>query len=510
MNNVLCALPAAPGEDSCIILPTFAEEGPLALAPSLAAVIPRLANLPALRDHDGCSGTLTMCYGNTSPDARILATGMGKRASCTPATLRKNFAAAIKRCGDLRIASPAYSVESMELLAEATGEKKEIVLEECAAAAHMAAYACTAYRSQEDMRDNPPPFSPTSLQVLYAGDSRPEWAERAAAIAEAGALGVKRARDLVNGPPNVVTPAAMAAEAERIAGKYNFACQVLGPDALTVCGMGALLCVAKGSREEPRVISLEYAPPGHEEEDPVIVVGKGITFDSGGISLKPADSLPKMKGDMAGAAAVLGLFTAIGAAPGVVSRRIVGLMPCVENMPGGNAARPGDIVIAMSGKTVEITNTDAEGRLILCDSLAYAQKTWKPAALVDIATLTGACVVALGREAAGLFCDDGKLREHILACGNSVGERFWHMPLWTDMKEHLKSDTADIANAGGREGGAILGAVFLKGFVADSIPWAHLDIAGTGFAAKSSALCPAGGTGFGVRTLYALARSISL
>lgn len=268
--------------------------------------------------------------------------------------------------------------------------------------------------------------------------------------------------------------------------------------------MGALLAVGQGSARPPRLVVLEHAPEGHEQDKPLILVGKGITFDSGGISLKPAANMQQMKCDMTGAADVLAAIAAL--AEEDAPRRVVGLLACAENMPDGKATRPGDVVRAAGGDTVEITNTDAEGRLVLCDALAYAQKQWTPAAMVDIATLTGACAVALGTELAGLFCDDTDLAERIRAAGGVGGENYWRLPLWQPYAEQLKSEVADICHTGPREGGAINAALFLKHFVREGVRWAHLDIAGVDWNAKKTPLCPAGASGFGARTLLELAR----
>ena len=267
---------------------------------------------------------------------------------------------------------------------------------------------------------------------------------------------------------------------------------------------GALLAVGQGSARPPRLVVLEHAPEGHEKDKPLILVGKGITFDSGGISLKPAANMQQMKCDMTGAADVLAAIATL--AEEDAPRRVIGLLACAENMPDGRATRPGDVVRSAGGDTVEITNTDAEGRLVLCDALAYAQKQWTPAAMVDIATLTGACAVALGTELAGLFCDDTDLAERIRAAGGVGGENYWRLPLWQPYAEQLKSEVADICHTGPREGGAINAALFLKHFVREGVRWAHLDIAGVDWNAKKSPLCPVGASGFGARTLLELAR----
>ena len=251
---------------------------------------------------------------------------------------------------------------------------------------------------------------------------------------------------------------------------------------------------------------IEYVPKGSEGREPVVFVGKGLCFDSGGISLKPAKGMEEMKGDMSGAAAVLGVFEALGQLGGscAPSRPVVGIMACAENMPDGHAARPGDIVVAKNGKSIEIVNTDAEGRLVLADALVWAQENYKAARLVDIATLTGACAVALGLEAAGLFSNDDALASSLYEAGNALGERSWRLPLWTGTSlKALKSPCADLVNAGQREGGAIHAAVFLQQFVEDGQSWAHIDMAAADNA--ENPINAKGATGFGVRTLLSAA-----
>jgi leucyl aminopeptidase len=296
----------------------------------------------------------------------------------------------------------------------------------------------------------------------------------------------------------------MADRAQAIAAVSDFACTVLTEEDLKSEGMGAHLAVGQGSAHPPRLVVLEYAPEGHADDAPIVLVGKGITFDSGGISLKPAAKMHQMKSDMTGAAAVLAAVAA--AAREALPRRVIGLLAMAENLPGGSAARPGDVVRGFNGDTIEITNTDAEGRLVLCDALAYAQKRWQPEAVVDIATLTGACAVALGNDLAGLFSTDDVLAERISASGKACGEYFWRLPLWAPYAEKLKSGIADICHTGPREGGAINAALFLKHFVADGVRWAHLDIAGTDWMEEKNPLCPAGATAFGARTLLELLR----
>lgn len=347
---------------------------------------------------------------------------------------------------------------------------------------------------------------PQWMSLFLAGDHVADDIRDAARLAEAEAAGVFLARDLANGPANLITPEAFAARAREVASSHGMKCRVLDRRDMEEEKMGALLAVAQGAKREPRFVVMEYTPAGTEGQNPLVLVGKGITFDSGGISLKPSAGMQEMKGDMSGAAAVLGVFEAMGqlAPHRRPSRPVIGLMPCTENMPDGNAMRPGDIIMPKGGKSVEVLNTDAEGRLILIDALTYAQEQWQPALVVDIATLTGACAVALGNGAAGLFCDDDALCERMVRQGELVGERQWRLPLWEDSsREALKSNVADLANVGPREGGAIHAAVFLKQFVKEGQAWAHIDMAAADNG--ESPILAKGATGFGVRSLLELA-----
>ncbi len=316
--------------------------------------------------------------------------------------------------------------------------------------------------------------------------------------------GIKLARDLTISPGNLATPRFIADTASEAAARLGFKIEIIDLESARSMGMGAFAAVAMGSREPAYVIVLEHAPPGVQNEPPIVLIGKGITFDTGGISLKQAKHLEAMKQDMAGAAAVLGAFEAIGRMG--LKKHVVGILPCTENMPDGQAYKPGDVVRSYSGQTVEIISTDAEGRLVLCDALAYAADRFRPALMVDIATLTGACIVALGRNVAAVLGNREDLVHSVERIGASVGERFWPLPLWDFYFEALKSDVADMKNVGDRSAGTIVAAIFLKQFVPEEIPWAHLDIAGTAWADADTGACPKGATGFGVRTLLEIAR----
>jgi leucyl aminopeptidase len=290
----------------------------------------------------------------------------------------------------------------------------------------------------------------------------------------ATADGVALARTLGNLPPNVCTPAYLAAEAGKLARQFKLGLEVLERKDMEKLGMGAFLAVTRGSHQPPKLIVLRYAG-GAKSRRPLVLVGKGITFDTGGISLKPSAEMDEMKFDMSGAGSVLGTIRALAGMKAPVN--VIGVIPTCENMPGGQATRPGDIVTTMSGQTVEILNTDAEGRLILCDAMTYAER-FNPDAMIDIATLTGACVIALGHVATGLFANDDRLAEEVRAAADDAFDRVWRMPLWEDYQEQLRSNFADFANIGGRPGGSITAACFLARF-ARKQRWAHLDVAGT-------------------------------
>src|SRR5664280_2712341 len=309
------------------------------------------------------------------------------------------------------------------------------------------------------------------------------------------------ARGLVNEPANRLTPLGMADAARKMAAEFGLECEVLDRDAMEKLGMGSLLGVAQGSAEPPVLIVLGYRPANAQGSVHLGLVGKGVTFDTGGISIKPADGMEKMKYDMAGGAAMLGAMRAIAQLKPAIA--VTAFIPCVENMPGSREQRPGDIVTAMSGKTIEVINTDAEGRLILADALTYARQQGCTH-MVDAATLTGAIVVALGHLNVGLFANDEGMRDRVLAAAKAEGERMWAMPLEDDYKDYLKSAFADLANVGGRFGGAVTAAIFLKEFAGDT-PWVHLDIAGTAWLDESKPFLAKGPSGVPVRTLVRLA-----
>ncbi len=313
-------------------------------------------------------------------------------------------------------------------------------------------------------------------------------------------------RDLANTPANLMTPTILAQRAREAAEKAGLDIELLDKEAIQRLGMGALLGVARGSAEPPVLIVIKYLPPEHAKA-PVALIGKGITFDSGGISLKPPENMDRMKTDMSGGAAVLAAVVA--AARMKLPRGVVAVIPATENMPGPGATKPGDVLVAMDKTTIEVISTDAEGRLVLADGISYA-KQFEPAAIVDIATLTGSAVIALGRRVAALYSSREDLLEEVKEASRISGEQVWPMPLFDHYFDQIKGDVADVRNATGREGGSITAAAFLKRFAGDKIPWAHLDIAGTARAEKDFGWTTKGATGWGVMTLIEFLRHYGL
>ena len=342
------------------------------------------------------------------------------------------------------------------------------------------------------------------LEKLSILAEDPAAARRVFAPLEKVAAGVHFTRDLVSEPANVIYPKSLVQRARQLQ-KLGVKVRALGVAEMTKLGMGALLGVGQGSSRESQLLVLEWDGTARGKAGrPVAFVGKGVTFDTGGISIKPAAGMEEMKWDMGGAGVVIGLFHALAGRKAKV--HAVGVCGLVENMPSGTAQRPGDIVISMSGQSVEVLNTDAEGRLVLADALWYVQEKYRPKAIVDLATLTGAIIVALGHEHAGLFSNDDELAERLTAAGKKVGEPLWRMPLGEAYDKIIDSDAADVKNVGNRSAGSITAAQFLQRFIKDDTPWAHLDIAGVTWSTKAKPTVPKGGTGFGVRLLNRLVK----
>lgn len=421
------------------------------------------------------------------PAKRIVIAGLGKREEFDLEKLRGVFSKAAQKIRDLGITQMATSLDF--------GKTEFFIGDAAQAAAEgilLGLYRFTPYKTLEEDKKG-------EITDLIIVENRPKLREqikKGVQTAQIVSRAVYCARDLVSTPSNDMTPSILADRAEAIAREVHLTFEVLNETAMEKLGMQALLGVARGSAEEARLIILEYKG-GKKNDRPVVLVGKGITFDSGGISIKPSDKMDEMKADMAGGAAVIGAIKA--AADLKLPLNVVAIVPSTENLPGGRAYKPGDVLKTMSGLTIEVKNTDAEGRLILADALTFAKK-YKPAAMIDIATLTGACVVALGEYLAGMMGTDEDLKKQISAASDATGEAVWELPLWHEYDELIKSDVADIKNAGTRAGSTITAALFLKRFVGDC-PWVHLDIAGPALLSKDKPYIPKGASGIGVRLL---------
>lgn len=429
------------------------------------------------------------------PARRVILVGLGENDKFKPDTIRCAAASAIQKARDLKARHVASEIHGIEAGMVAIEAAAEAVTE----ASLMAAYGYFEQKSKEA-----PEALPQILTLTVINEMDVPSVEAGIRSGQAIAKGVAITRDLVNLPPNFCTPAHMAEAAKQVASEVGLKVTILEQAQMEALKMGALLAVAQGSDTPPRFIILEHNASRAEELDTIVLVGKGVTFDTGGYSIKPADGMENMKNDMAGGGAVIGAMRAIGAMNLPV--HVVGIVPAADNMISGNAYRPSEVITASNGVTIEIISTDAEGRLLLADALVYAER-FKPTAVVDIATLTGACVVALGGIAAGLFSTSDVLRDALLAAADSTNEKLWPMPLLPEYDKLIESNTADIKNSGGRYGGACTAAMFLKHFV--SYPaWAHIDIAGMGMDTKDgNPYTPAkGATGYGVRLFIELAR----
>ncbi|MGB9041775.1 MAG: leucyl aminopeptidase [Pseudolabrys sp.] len=417
---------------------------------------------------------------------RLVVIGLGKTADLKP----KDFL----RLGGLAMGKLPNSASDATVLAEMPGgAMKSEQAADLAQGLRLRAYAFDRYKTKRKDDEKPPAMRNVMVAVGDVAATRKVYEPRSA-ISD----GVLLARDLVNEPANVLSPEEFARRAGALK-KLRVAVQVLDLKAMKKLGMNALLGVGQGSARESRVVIMRWNG-GKAGEAPVAFIGKGVCFDTGGISIKPAASMEDMKGDMAGAACVVGLMHALAARKARVNA--IGVIGLVENMPDGSAQRPGDIVKSMSGQTIEIINTDAEGRLVLADVIWYAAQRFKPKFMVDLATLTGAIVVALGQEYAGMFSNNDQLAERLTKAGIETGELVWRMPLAPEYDKMIDSKFADMKNTGGsRWGGAITAAQFIKRFVDDKTPWAHLDIAGTGFDSRQTDINKSWGSGWGVRLL---------
>jgi len=431
------------------------------------------------------------------PAKRVLLVGLGKKKAARVDYIRQAMGTAVKRVRQTGATSFVTCLHGEDLSKTTTIELAQALVE----GAILGTYQFTEYLSEKNAVDKQ-----VARLTLLATNTRQladlkEGARRGTATAEAAMF----VRDLCNHPSNVMTPSRVALEAKTIGHERGVRVKVLERAQVERLGMGAFLGVARGSHEPPKFIILEYHG-ARRSTKPVVIVGKTITFDTGGISLKPAENMEQMKADMTGGAEVLATVRA--AARLRLPIHLVGILPATENMPGGRAIKPGDILKSLSGKTIEVQNTDAEGRLILADGLSYAARL-KPDVVIDIATLTGACIVALGQFAIGMFGNDDDLKRAVRDSGLKAGERVWEMPLWDDYFEQLKSDVADMRNIGGRGGGMITAALFLSKFIGNH-SWVHLDIASTDWSERERAYIPKGPTGIGTRLLiqYLIDRSL--
>lgn len=430
---------------------------------------------------------------------RVLLAGLGERERYSPEALRAvaGTAARVAQRVGARSCAVALTVRDVPSPASRVVALVRAITE----GAILGAYAFGEYRTK-DKKEN----VLEHVRIAFVAEDvigvKGAMLRTAIVQGQAIADAVCLARDLVNEPANTLTPVELAERLKKVAKERSLALKLLGPRDLEKQDMGLFLGVARGSEHEPRLIHLTYTPEGADKNTPVIaLVGKGLTFDAGGLSIKTAEGMMDMKSDMAGAAAVAGAMAAIAQ---LGPRMVVhGVIAAAENMPDGKAIRPGDVLRSKKGLTVEVVNTDAEGRLVLADAIAYAEELGARR-IVDVATLTGACLVALGRHTAGAFASDEETAAALAAAWERSGESFWRLPLQAELREQLDSDVADLKNLGDKYGGAITGALFLKEFVGPEVQWAHLDIAGPVLAAKESGYVRKGATGFGVRTLVEL------
>jgi leucyl aminopeptidase len=449
---------------------------------SVAELVARVAKVERFTGRSGSALDIVAPAGLKV--SRLIVIGTGKAAERKPNDFVKLGGIAMGRI-------PSAASQAAVVLEFADGALKADAAADVALGATLRAYSFDRYKTKRKEGEDAPANARLTLAVADVAAARKAWVGR-----QAVADGVILARDLVNEPPNVLFPVEFARRAAALR-KLGVGVEVLDVRAMRKLGMGALLGVGQGSAHESRLAVMRWNG-GKKGAAPLAFIGKGVCFDTGGISIKPAANMEDMKGDMAGAACVVGLMHALAARKAKVNA--IGAIGLVENMPDGNAQRPGDIVTSMSGQTIEIINTDAEGRLVLADVIHYVNTRYKPKFMIDLATLTGAIIVALGQEHAGMFANDDKLAERLNEAGLATGEKVWRMPLGPEYDKMIDSKFADMKNTGGRFGGSITAAQFIGRFVGKT-PWAHLDIAGTGFASPPSDINKSWGSGWGVRLL---------
>ena len=433
-------------------------------------------------DLTGERDSVQVFYGQQGPK-RVIVVGMGKLGEITRGAVRRVAAVAARRAVTLGVETMTFFLPH-----EFRGGVTPLAIGQVTLEGVM--QGAWQFKDLKAVGEKKAPLK--HVDLVATREERADM-ERGRLIGKAVAEGQRLARNLQALPGNWCTPEYLAQIARMLGKAYGHRVNVFNRAQMEKEGMGGLLAVARGTQEEPRFITLEYRGGGRTP--PITLVGKGITFDSGGISIKPADRMEEMKYDMSGAAAVLGTFEVLGQLKPPIN--VVGIVPSTENLPSGTAIKPGDVVRSHFGKSIEIVNTDAEGRLILADGLSYARR-FKPACVIDAATLTGAVVVGLGHHASGLMGNDDNLMEEVRRAGELAGERCWPLPLWDEYREQNKSDVADVKNSGGRGAGTITAGWFLREFV-DGFPWAHLDIAGTAYTDTDRPFIAKGPTGFGVR-----------
>jgi leucyl aminopeptidase len=421
------------------------------------------------------------------PAKRIVFVGMGKKAEFTLEKMRGVFSKSAQQVRQLKLKEFSTALDFIGTEEPLTDRAHAV-----AEGVFLGLYEFTPFKTVDTDKSR----VINEFTIIEENEDACKIIKSAAKTAEIISRAVYFTRDMVSAPSNAMTPSGMVLEARKVASRKNVILKVLDEKNMKKIGMNSLLGVARGSDEPAKFIILEYS--GGKKSDPVLaLVGKGLTFDSGGICIKPSENMDEMKTDMAGGAAVMGTIMAVSDLQMKVN--VVGLIPATENLPGGKAYKPGDILKSLSGQTIEVLNTDAEGRLILADALTYAGR-FKPAAIIDLATLTGACVIALGDHVIGMMGTDEELIKKISEAAFATGERVWELPLWEDYHELIKSDIADFKNTGGRPGGAITAAAFLSKFVGN-YPWVHLDIAGPAWLKKDKPYIPKGASGVGVRLL---------
>jgi leucyl aminopeptidase len=474
-----------------LVIPMFEGETPAEALPAVdAASGGEIARAAAAGEIRGKLYDIfvTPVTGKTWKSGRVAIAGAGKATDLTTERLRKLATCSALAARQRRVSRVAFLLRGSLPPAPAAQAVAEGLI--------LAAFSVDQYKSGERLGP------PADELIVAASGTDADAAGLAAAVERGRILGgaSNLARELANEPSNVLTPRVFAERGAAAARESGIGVEILDEKQIEKLGMGLLLGVARGSNEPPRVLVLRHEPKGAPAAPVLGLIGKGVTFDTGGISIKPAEGMERMKDDMAGGAAVIAGMTAIARLGAPI--RVVGVVPMTENMPGGRALKPGDIVTGASGKTVEVINTDAEGRLILGDALWYAQQLGATH-LVDVATLTGACVVALGKVVSGLFGRPDSWRDVVIDVANRAGDRAWPMPLYDEYFEQMRSEIADMVNSGGRAGGACTAAAFLREFT-NGLPWAHMDIAGTAWADDAKPFQPKGPIGVAVRTLAEL------